>query len=274
MRQKLFIIPVLMALCLFLVPDRAPEVQSSPTTPVSTWIDDGVSLPDEATFACLAKTDPPAFLQMCLRRYSREIHRYSGEMHKQERIDGKLHPPEVIDFWFREQPYSVLMKWKEGARAATTSMWVEGENNNKVLALPTLIKWSGRLVERDPDGRDARQGSRYTMREFSLRQGTERTWKAWKAAQDQGTLRVEYTGLVAVPELGGRRCHVLTRTCDPPEEDGVVTVRISVDAETWLQTGSTLIDGQGNLIGTYNFPRFTINPEIPATLFTKNSVRK
>ena len=77
-----------------------------------------------------------------------------------------------------------------------------------------------------------------------------------------------------MPELGGRLCHVLKCTCTPPEDDGVATVEIAVDAETWLQTGSTLCDNHGQLIGQYMFPQVTINPELAATLFTKDTVRK
>src|SRR5437763_2943102 len=127
MRRKLLIIPSLMLLGLIFVPDQAPEAHSRPTdSPPPDYVDDGVSLPDAATFARLAESDPTTFLEMCMRRYRREIHTLSGEMHKQEKIDGKPTQPEVIDFWFREQPYSVMVKWKKGARAAAASMYVEG----------------------------------------------------------------------------------------------------------------------------------------------------
>ena len=62
----------------------------------------------------------------------------------------------MIDFWFREEPYSVLIKWKQGARQAAASLYVAGENNNKVVALPTLLKWSGKLLTRDPNCREAK----------------------------------------------------------------------------------------------------------------------
>src|SRR5262245_38902514 len=112
--RRILLAPLLMALCLLLVPDRAPVALSQPSAPSSTpvapeYVDDGVNLPTEATFARLAGTDPVACLQACMRRYKREIHALSGEMHKQETIDGKLQPPEVMDFSFREEPYSVLV---------------------------------------------------------------------------------------------------------------------------------------------------------------------
>ena len=83
-----------MLLGLIFVPDQAPEVRSQPNSPPpAEFVDDGVSLPDEAVFARLAQTDPPAFLEMCMRRYRAEVRTMSGEMHKHERINGKLYAP-------------------------------------------------------------------------------------------------------------------------------------------------------------------------------------
>ena len=275
MRRKLLLVPSLMLLCLVLIPDRAPEVHSQPATPpVEEYTDDGVSLPSAANFAKLAQSDPTAFLEMCMRRYRREVKTLSGEMVKQERVDGKVHPAETLDFWFREEPYSVMIKWKKGARQAAASMYVKGENNDKIVALPTLLKWAGKVVERDVDGREAHACSRYLMNESSMLQGTERTWAAWKAAKQKGTLQVEYLGLAPVADLGGRPCHVLKRTCKPTEEDGIATVEVAVDADTWLQVGSTLADANGQLIGKYQFPKVVINPELPADQFTKETLKK
>jgi len=274
MRYRLLAIPVCMMLCLMLVPDRNPVALSiAPPPPAQEIPDDGSAVPDQAKMSRLAAQDPVAFLKWCLVRYQREIHGYEGVMVKHERINGKVHPPETIDFWFREEPYSVLMKWREGARQATAALYVANENNGKVLVLPTLLKWSGRIVERDPEGKDAKANGRYTMKEFSIRQGTERTLKAWEAAKEKGILKVEFAGIQPVPELNNRPCYKLTRTCNPPEEEGAVFVEVLVDAENWLQIGSTILDGERNLIGKYMFPELRVNPTFAADQFKDKSVR-
>src|SRR5712691_11863297 len=205
MRYKLLMLLPLMGLCLFLVPSRAPVALSvQPATP--EYEDDGTTLPEEDAFAYLAKQNPPAFLEACLRRYKREIQSYSGELRKQERLEGKVQPPEVIDFCFSEKPYSVLMKWREGIRLVRGSMYVEGENGGKAMVKPKILNIA---VDQDPDGPLARKSSRYTMKEFSIRQGTERTLHAWQAAYDKCILRVEYKGVQPIAELNGRKCHVL-----------------------------------------------------------------
>ena len=276
MRRKLLLLPICLGLCFLLIPDRAPVATSSQPI-VHNWVDDGQSLPDEAAFAQLAKDDPVLFLVACLRRHNREIERYSGVLVKQERIKDKLKDTEVIDFWFREKPYSVLMKWQSGAkllRDASSTLYVENENNGKVLIVPNVFKKMGKYVERDPESDEVKGASRYPIREFSIRQGTERTWLAWKAAQEKGILFVEYLGIQAIPELGDRSCYVLKRTCNPTEEDGISTVEIMVDTQTWLQLGSVLRKSDGDLIGRYFFTQLKQNPEFSADQFSIEALRK
>src|SRR5207247_2232410 len=145
---------------------------------------------------------------------------------------------EVIDFWFQEKPYSVLMKWREGLRDAKASLYVQDQNKDNVVIL--VNRRISFVWEIDPQGSRAQESARYPITEFSMRQGTERTLGAWKAAKEKGILKVEYPGKKAVPELDNRVCYVVKRTCNPPEEEGLVTVEISIDAKTWLQIGSTL----------------------------------
>src|SRR5437764_1302308 len=73
----------------------------------------------------------------------------------------------------------------------------------------------------------------------------------------------------AVPEAGGAECYVLRRTCDPPEEDGVVTVEIAVDTEHWLQVANVLTAAGGRRVGAYYFRDLVLNPEFPPGQFEK-----
>ena len=43
---------------------------------------------------------------------------------------------------------------------------------------------AGDVVSRDPEGRDAKQSGRYTLKEFGMYIGARRTFESWKAAQD------------------------------------------------------------------------------------------
>src|SRR5262249_38133983 len=103
---------------------------------------------------------------------------------------------------------------------------------------------------------------------------TDRTLRAWQAAKDRDELFVEYKGKHPVPDLDGRTCYILKRTCSSPEEDDIATVEIAIDAETWLQLGSTLTDSRGRLIGSYFISNLKINPIFDEKQFDRSTLKK
>src|SRR2546423_643639 len=111
-RVLLFLVP-----CLVVVPYLVPlpdyPVEDIPRPNPGHFKDDGKVLPEAERLAALAEKDSIAFMEACLKRHSREVKGYTLTMHKQERINGKLEKPELVDVWFREEPHSVLMKWKK-----------------------------------------------------------------------------------------------------------------------------------------------------------------
>src|SRR5262245_17518656 len=174
-----------------------------------------LAAPDNARMEALAKEDPIAFLEKCLTRYDREVKGYSLTMQKQERLQGKLQPREVIEVHFKHGPaangHSVFMRWIEGTRLAARVLYVDGENDGKMLVKPAGV--GGFLtVARDPDGLDARRSGRYTVKQFGLRFGLQSTLDSYRAARKDGALHVEYLGRRKIKEAGDSECFVLKRT--------------------------------------------------------------
>jgi hypothetical protein len=251
----------------FSLPSALPELPAA---------DDNSALPDAAGLEQLARTDPVAFMRACLRRYDREVKGYRCNFVKQERLGGKLQHTEVIDVSFREDPFSVLFDWREGARLASKVLYVKGQNNGQMYVRPG--GWRGVLVSvvsRDPEGSDAKESSRYPITEFGVKKGLERAIAAWGDAQREGSLKYEYRGKRKVPELGDRPCYVLHRYgYRQPEEDGITDAILYYDVETWLQTGSTLKGAEGQLIGEYWFRDVKLNPAFPPDTFTRAALTK
>ena len=251
-------------LCLCLAsdyPDARPDGGRGKAT--ATFHDDGAPLPSGKEMKQIAQEKPLAFLENCLRRYDREVKGYTVELQKQELISRRLQPTEVIQVKFREKPHSVVFKWVEGARKADAALYVDGENEGKMLARPNgkLARLAvGDVVARPVDGPEARDSGRYNLREFGVRKATERTWAAWKAAEEAGTLDVKFLGVKKVKEAGGRDCYAFRQTCAKPEE-GVLERVIYLDVENWLQIGSVLKGEEGTLIGAYYFRDIHLNPE-------------
>ena len=156
--------------CSPITPDaREPE----PTVIVP---DDGKPLPDPDKMERL-RDNPIELLEDCIRRYQRQVKGYSCTFQKQERIGGKLQSKEVIEAFYREKPHSAYFRWIQGARMAERALFVEGENNDKLLARPSgdlQRVLAGDVVERDVDGADARQSGLFTLKEFGLQQSTLR----------------------------------------------------------------------------------------------------
>jgi len=249
-------------------PTQLPE-------PITEGEDD--ALPTSAEIEKLARSDALAFLRECIRRYEKEVDGYTATLEKQEFLNGKLNPSEVVDVAFREEPFSVLMKWKSPpVGRADRALYVEGANDGKTLARPAgrAARFLVGIVARDSDGPDARAAGRYPLPEFGLKKGTERTLAAWTDAQKRGNLKVEYLGTRAIAEAGKKECYVLRRTCDPPAEEGIVTVEVAFDTEHWLQVANVLTAERGRKVGSYYFRDIVLNPEFPPDQFEKAAMTK
>jgi hypothetical protein len=280
------------------------------TTPQPTAVtppqheDRGGTLPTAATWEELARTNPVALLDTALTQYQRTIKGFTATLEKQERIDGKLHEPEVIALAVQgDVPDSpgarpnvkVRMVWEEkGARrvmgsALRATLYAEGSNDNRIWT------WRpGAPLKKehsiDPKESNARGASRYCIRDTGLYQVMLRTHAAWAQHQKAGDFHFEYDGLKPVEKLGGRPCHVIRRTCTQPEadpfaldevaptdpqvleKDGFTEVTICVDAERWIQVGTELRKG-ADLIGAYYYRDLGLNPTFAPDTFTTTAIK-
>jgi hypothetical protein len=222
----------------------------------------------------MIKDNPTEFLQKCLDRYASEVHGYSCVLAKHELVAGKLRPREVVQAYFREQPFSVFMEWKKGEGKAQRVLYAKGEYDDKMVARPSGIL--GRLTGtwiKDVDHPDAKAAGRYLITQFGINLGTERTLKSMLSAKAHNTLHVRYEGKFKVAETGNRLCYKLVRTpYDPPEEQDLNELTIYIDVETWLQVGSVLKDTAGNLIAEYFFRDIKLNPTFKPDQFKRSAL--
>jgi Protein of unknown function (DUF1571) len=271
MRYTLVCLP----LCLLCASDSS----STEPLPVATFhevADRGNPLPSEAEMERLAKKDPIAFLKECIRRYDREVKAYTTTLRKQERIDGSIQPSEVIDVAFREKPFSVLMRWKEGARKAAAVLYVKGENRDQLLVRPSGIFSVAGIVARDPNGSDAKKSGRYPLTEFGIKIGMQRTLASWEKANEANALHVEYLGVKRIREAGNRPCWVLRRTryAEPEEKERITGLTVYIDKDSWLQVGTVIKAERGQFIGSYYFSDIRINPDLPAGTFSPDALKR
>jgi hypothetical protein len=246
-----------------------PAVDSTPDPPTPLVKDQAGALPGAAGMEKLARKDPVAFLEDCVRRYRREVKGYHCIMQKQERIGGRLNPREVIEVDFRQKPFSVYLRWIEGARQAASAVYVQGENDGQMLVYPKGLGSVLGVLALDVDGTRARQSGRYTLDQFGIEKGMLRTLATWEAAQKRDELGVKYRGERVVKEAGDRASYWLERNYDKPEHDGVMHLTVYIDKKNWLQVGSLVKDKDGKLIGEYYFRDIKLNPMFKKEQFTR-----
>jgi hypothetical protein len=267
-----------LAVCLLAAPEeRPPRAGQVADRPPPAVRDDGSPLPDDDGMERLARTDPIAFLENCLHRCDRKVRGYRAVLQKRERLGGKLRRTEILDVAFREEPFSVLLDWREGAGRVQRTLFVKGANDGQLLARPAsaLAYRLAGIVARDPEGPDARRVGRYPLTGFGIKIGMRRVRAAWAAARKEGALHVAYLGRRRVPEAGNRLCYVFRRDrVARPEEDGITAGTFSIDVETWLQVG-VVLDGEDNQrIGEYFFRDVRLNPDFPPETFTRQALEK
>jgi hypothetical protein len=232
----------------------------------------GVVAPDSSP--PLPASGPVELLEKCLARYdSQGIRGYWSVLEKQERTEGTLHPREVIKAAFRARPYSVFMRWLQGARRARSALYVEGANGGKMLVRPAGL--AGLLVKVapvDPNGPEAHQGGRYPITQFGLRETVQQTLRDWKAAREKGALKADYLGVAKVRPTGDRPCYVLRRTLPEPDPEGVVETTVYLDKESWFQVGTELRGRGGALFGEYWYRDIQLNPAFPPNQFEPSAL--
>jgi hypothetical protein len=256
-------------------------------------------------FAKLAETDAVAMLAACLSNYDKEATGFRATLAKRERIKGKVHEPESVRVMAtgdvpgpdKKTHIRVRMIWDQGARAdafgyqVRGSLYIEDQAPEQlVIFRPTAAFLKDFSVPYKSDL--AREASRYCIKDAGLYRSMLRTYAAWKKRQDAGVLNITYLGRRPVPEVGGRECFVVKRTCksaevdpfaldeQPPtdpkiiDRDGFTEVTLFIDAERRLQLGTVIHRTDGELVGEYFFREVElVKAEFPSDTFTPAALR-
>ncbi|TWT57461.1 hypothetical protein KOR42_08220 [Thalassoglobus neptunius] len=94
---------------------------------------------------------------------------YTASFYKQERMNGVLGDGQTIELKMKHEPFSVYMKWESGDSRGQQLIYVDGQNDDKLLVQPGGIK--GRLtgvMKLDPTGTMAMSQSRHPVTKAGL----------------------------------------------------------------------------------------------------------
>lgn len=214
----------------------------------------------------LAKTDQIELLQWSMMLYNRDIKDYTAVLHKQERIAGKLSKPQEIAFWFKDKPYSLLMKWEKNAVSIDKLLYVEGQENGNMFVHPTGTWAWIKSVKRKPRCKQALKGSLKTADEFGFYRNMLYLHKVFTKAQNSGALRIKYLGTSSVY---GRDTIAMEATFTG-KDCRYKKIIMHFGKETILPLALAFYDQSGNLHSSYAFSNLKLNTGITKDTFCKN----
>jgi len=214
-------------------------------------------------FAHLAFAQDPSALIYGMKDGYQTVEDYKAVFIRQETVDGKLTEPEEIALEFK-RPFMVKMRWLKGPKKGRKLVFVEGENNGKILvSLEGLIGRFVQLLRLDPDGALARQGGHHTIRQAGLGNLVDSLIAVTRTADEGGYLKLNYLGEEVI---GGRTAYIVERII-PKEKYEAPRTLISIDKETHLPVKVLRFDAAGELLERYEYDQLEINQDISLTDF-------
>ena len=214
--------------------------------------------------ACAASdtVDPHFVIQRMAHAYD-GIQDYTAVFLKRERIDGTLLPLEKIALRFQE-PLKLYMAWYE-PHAGRVIVYVEGENNNKILVNPGGLLRFLRLAL-DPTGSLATRSSHHTVREAGLRKTIELLMREYERGRREGQMTLTFRGHA---EVDGRPAYHLAFVCHADKAAGYYAQSgdLWVDTAYFLPTKLSLYDWDNQLYADYEYQRLRLNPGLGPEAF-------
>jgi len=160
----------------------------------------------------------------------RQIQDYSAVMVKRERIDGKLRDEEYMFVKVRHQPLSVYMYFLKPERLQGQEvLWIEGQNDGKMLAHGTGLKSVVGTVALAPTSPWAMDGNRYPITEIGILNLVQRLLEVAEQDAQYGECEVKF---FPGAKINDRTCTCIQVTHPVPRRNFLFHLaRIFVDDE-------------------------------------------
>lgn len=165
------------------------------------------------------KADPLAFLRTSLAE-TQKVYRFATLFQRQERLGllAELKPIENIRAEYRDRPFSVRFTWLDEGSEYLQCVYVEGQNDNKVLLLQRrgLFGVPPKAQPWDPKLSVVFAKSRNPITDFGPRRMMERTIDRIEQARKVGPVSIR---LLGVTEIGPAREPCFALELHYPKDD-------------------------------------------------------
>ena len=136
--------------------------------------------------------DPLQMVYAC-RDACKSVKDFTAVMHRQERLWGQLQPMETIFVKFRNQPFSVYMKWMKEPHKTREAIYVANQNDGKIVAheVAGLVNWMRKV---SPNAPEARKQSHHPITEAGIGKAIESLIRVCDKAKQAGDLKLFCAG--------------------------------------------------------------------------------
>lgn len=232
------------------------------------------------TIEQLAARDPLAVFDTAIERYDRGIRDYTCTFIKQERIGGILGAEQTIEVMFRENPYSVRMKWIKNPDKCSRALYVADrwtrDGAQMALIEPRAIaRLFVPFVMRPIHGEDAGRSSRRTLDLFGFRNSLVLASKYVRKAREQNVPHsFQYIG---DGEINGYRTMIFERHLpytgeDGPWPDKALIVHIDKERLLPVMCRAFADDSMTILLGSYGMTDIQLNTNLADSVFTREGM--
>jgi len=215
------------------------------------------------SFSAYASTPDPKELIFEMKEGYKNLKDYRATFIKQEKIGNKLREEESIFFIFK-RPFKVRMKWLTGGNKGREALYVEGENNNKLIVKMTgLIGAFLKLVTLDPEGAFAKGKSGRSIKQAGIGNMAASLITFTRNALNLGHATLK---LLEEEKVDGREVYVVERILPADKYDTPKTY-IYIDKELKVPLQVERYGKEGELIERYAYHDLKINQDISDTEF-------
>jgi len=211
------------------------------------------------------EADPVAWLRELKQRCD-ALEQYRLRFYRQERLGliPALTEVEDIQASYRKQPFSVKFEWHDEKMPYYESVYVAGQNNDKLLVRERhgllLFPPQVRILNLDDPVKLGKAKNPVTA--FGLAQISDRTLVPFDDPKLRGVMTIRYEGLVDLEPCVHPAHHL--RIERPPTEGYRYTAQdFYVDAETRLPAGTDLWLKNGSLDARYRYSE--VDPNVNLT---------
>ncbi|MDR1485898.1 MAG: DUF1571 domain-containing protein [Planctomycetaceae bacterium] len=158
------------------------------------------------------------------------INDYSAILTKQECVGGVVQEAQVMEVKVRHRPFSVYIKFLyPKSMAGQEAIYVEGKNNNKLIAHGVGVQKVFGTLRLDPAGAIAMRGNKYPITEMGVLNLTDKLLEVGKKDSKFGECTVNYAEGV---KIDGRECTMIQVTHPIPRSNFIFNIaRIFVDKQ-------------------------------------------